>query len=561
MDSDQLAFVHVVALGGEQLATLLQRPQRVGRRGAGGVGDHHAVLALGDRAHFARAVMVEHVEQQPGALGQRLELVLETDQAAGGDHVIQTHASLAVGLHVLQLALADAQLLHDATLMQFLDVDHQLFDRLHQLAVDFLDDDFRARYRQFEAFATHRLDQHRQVQFTTTGDQELVGIGAFLDLQRDVVQGLTLQPLADLAAGDELAAAEVLATGERRVVDLERHADGRLIDGQRQGLRGVHRAQGVGDAEALDAGNGDDIAGLGFLDLDPLQTHEAQHLQHFGLTLLAFAVDHSDRHVGAYLAALDAADADQAHKAVVVQLADAHLERAIRIHARRRHVRHDRFVQRSHVAVAHGVLKAGIAVQGRRIDDREVQLLVGRAELVEQVENLVDHPVRTCAGTVDLVDHHDRLEAHGERLLGNEARLRHRSVHRVHQDQHRVDHRQHAFDLATKVGVSRGVDDVDPVALPGDGGILGQDRDATFLFLIVAVHHPFGENGTIGERAGLLQQAVNESGLAMIDVGDDGDIAKAFDGHGVERRVGSFHKEVRQYICLRVPRGFRCAVG
>ncbi|KAG1254850.1 hypothetical protein G6F65_016875 [Rhizopus arrhizus] len=253
-------------------------------------------------------------------------------------------------------------------------------------------------------------------------------------------------------------------------------------------------------------------------------------------------------------AALDAADADHAHEVVVVQLADAHLEGAFRIDFRLRRVLHDGFVQRGHVAVAHGVFQAGIAVQGRGVDDREVQLLIGGAELVEQVEDLVDHPLRTRARAVDLVDHHDRLEAHREGLLGHEAGLRHRAVHRVDQDQHGVDHRQHALDLTTEVGVAGGVDDVEPVldagllVFPGDGGVLGQDGDAAFLFLVVAVHHALGEDGALGQGAGLLQQLVDQGGLAMVDVGDDGDVAKIFDGHTKGgQSAPDLEKEVQHY--------------
>src|SRR3546814_11187244 len=71
---------------------------------------------------------------------------------------------------------------------------------------------------------------------------------------------------------------------------------------------------------------------------DLLQAHEAEHLQHLALALLAVAVDHADRHVGAHLAALDSADADQAEEVVVVQMADAHLEQAVLVHARRRNI-------------------------------------------------------------------------------------------------------------------------------------------------------------------------------------------------------------------------------
>ena len=313
-------------------------------------------------------------------------------------------------------------------------------------------------------------------------------------------------------------------------------------------------AQGVGDGQLRNAGDGHDVTGFGGVLLDALQAQEAQHLGDLAVALLAFTVDDGDLHVLLQGAALDAADADHAHEVVVVQLADAHLERAFRVHFRTRGVLHDRFVQRGHVAVAHCVFQAGVAVQGRGVDDREVQLLIGGAELVEQVEDLVDHPFRTGARTVDLVDHDDRLEAHREGLLGHEAGLRHRAVHRIDQDQHGVDHRQHALDLTAEVGVAGGIDDVDPVldagllVFPGDGRVLGQDGDAAFLFLVVAVHHALGEDGALGQGAGLLQQLVDQGGLAMVDVGDDGDVAKIFDGHTKGgQSAPDLEKEVQHY--------------
>src|SRR5690606_21245219 len=86
-------------------------------------------------------------------------------------------------------------------------------------------------------------------------------------------------------------------------------------------------------------------------------------------------------------------------------------------------------------------------------------------------------------------------------------------------------------------GVPGGVDDVDAVldtgllVFPGDGSVLGQDRDATLLFLVIAVHHALGKHSALGQRVGVLEQAVNQSGLAVVDVSDDGDVAKVFDGH------------------------------
>jgi hypothetical protein len=145
--------------------------------------------------------------------------------------------------------------------------------------------------------------------------------------------------------------------------------------------------------------------------------------------------------------------------------------------------------------------------------------------------------VASCTRAVDLVDDHDRLEAHREGLLGHEAGLRHRTVEGIDEDQDRVDHRQHAFHFAAEVGMSRGVDDVDAVlgtvtlVGPADRGVLRENRDAAFLFDVVRVHHAVRHDLAVAERARLAQQAVDEGGLAMVDVGDDGDVAQLFDGH------------------------------
>ena len=114
------------------------------------------------------------------------------------------------------------------------------------------------------------------MQFAAAADLELVGVLGLLDLQRDVVQRLAHQAVAQLARGQELAAAAILHAGERRVVHLEGHADGRLVDGEHRQLLGrVDRAHGVGDAQVLDAADGDDVAGVGFVDFQALEAEEA----------------------------------------------------------------------------------------------------------------------------------------------------------------------------------------------------------------------------------------------------------------------------------------------
>ena len=70
------------------------------------------------------------------------------------------------------------------------------------------------------------------------------------------------------------------------------------------------------------------------------------------------------------------------------------------------------------------------------------------------------------------------------------------------------------------------VDQVDLDALPRDRGRLGQDRDAALALLVVGVHDPVDHRLVGGEGAGGAQQRVDECGLAVVDVGDQGDVAK-----------------------------------
>ncbi len=63
------------------------------------------------------------------------------------------------------------------------------------------------------------------------------------------------------------------------------------------------------------------------------------------------------------------------------------------------------------------------------------------------------------------------------------------------------------------------------------GAVLREDRDAAFLLDVSRVHDAFGDLLVFAEGAGLAQQLVDEGGLAVVNVGDDGDVADGA-GHG-----------------------------
>ena len=123
--------------------------------------------------------------------------------------------------------------------------------------------------------------------------------------------------------------------------------------------------------------------------------------------------------------------------------------------------------------------------------------------------------------------------AQRQRLARDESGLGHRALDRIHQQQHAVDHRQHALDLTAEVGVPGSIDDIDAGAAVLDRAVLGEDGDAALALDVVGVHDALADLLVGGEGARLLEQAVHQRGLAVIDMGDDGDVADgALHGRG-----------------------------
>ncbi len=94
------------------------------------------------------------------------------------------------------------------------------------------------------------------------------------------------------------------------------------------------------------------------------------------------------------------------------------------------------------------------AIAARTVEDREVELLVGRVEVGEEVEDFVDDFFVAAVRTVDLVDRDDRAKADLQRLGDDELGLRHRAFGGVDQNDRAVHHREDTLDFAAEVGVA-----------------------------------------------------------------------------------------------------------
>ena len=70
------------------------------------------------------------------------------------------------------------------------------------------------------------------------------------------------------------------------------------------------------------------------------------------------------------------------------------------------------------------------------------------------------------------------------------------------------------------------IDDIDVHAFILHRAVLRQNGDAALFFQVVGIHHALGDMLVRGESASLLQQLVHQGGLAVVNVGDDGDITE-----------------------------------
>src|SRR5271157_4645229 len=516
------AFVDFGAGGDEDFAAFLKVENGIAGDSAGavryeGTGGPHGDLALPvdvaqeQRVHDGGAARVgEHFAAQP-------------DQAAGGHVKLEAHAAGPVVHHLGHLPFALAQLLDHHAEKPLRTIDHQKLERLLDAAVDGARQDLGLADHQLETFPPHHFDQNGELQFAAAHHFEGV-VSQFLDADGDVGEQLFVEPLAQFARRHPLA----LAPREGRGVDGEGHGDGGLVDldlGQR--LRRFGAGDGLADGDALHAGDGEQVAGNSHGFVDALEPFERVELGDAGVVERAVALGDGHGVAISQGAIENAADGQAAQVIAVIQVGHQHLEHAIGIAHGRRNVLDDGVEERTQVVRRIVERTLGHAGFGDGVKHREIQLVFHRVEVDEQVVDLVEDFLHARVRPVDFVDDHNRRQLGLQRFHQNVARLRQRAFAGVHQQHDAIYHLERALHFAAEIAVAGRIDDVDLDAVVTDAGDLGEDGDAALAFQFVGIHDAFHVLLVLAEDAALVEHGVHQRGLAMVHVGDDGDVANA----------------------------------
>ena len=164
------------------------------------------------------------------------------------------------------------------------------------------------------------------MQLAASGDFESIGRIGLFNAHADVRLDLLEQAVSDISRSNELA----LAARERAVVDHEVHGYcGLVYFYERHRLDAVRGAGGLADIYIADAGDADNIARGGGIDLDTRESLKLIEARHPDILLSAVRFTEHYRLVLLDPAALNSADAYSADIIIVVKAREEYLKRGI----------------------------------------------------------------------------------------------------------------------------------------------------------------------------------------------------------------------------------------
>ena len=320
-----------------------------------------------------------------------------------------------------------------------------------------------------------------------------------------------------------------VTTRKRAVVDAESDCDGGGINRLcRDRVLNRKITDRIGHGRFGHTRKAYDIAGFRHVDRRLCKTAERQNFSH--AELLNFSTIARQRFycfTSAQRACLNAASQNTADERIGTQRGCQHAERLFTLLdlLGGRDVINDKLKQRIKVLTV--ALKAVVTptVTARSVERWEIKLLVSCVKRSEQIKDFVKRAIRFRIRLINFVQNHDWLEPKRECFRGYKFCLGHRTLCGVHEQNNTVNHRQDPLYLGAEVRVTGGVNDVDAQTVPFNRCRFGENRNAALTLQIVAIHGAFGHCLVLAESTGLFEKFVNKGRFAVVNVGDDRNIA------------------------------------
>ena len=162
----------------------------------------------------------------------------------------------------------------------------------------------------------------------------------------------------------------------------------------------------------------------------------------------------------------------------------------------------------------------------RTVDRWEFQLLFVCIQFEHQIEYFFVYFVRCTIVFVNFVDHQQGFDPHRQRFSKNETRLRHWTLESIHQQTNSVCHVQYTFNLTSKVGVTRSVDDVDLCSFVSHRYVLRHDGNPSFAFQVVVIHDQFScRTVALVHYLSCFNHFINQGRLTVVNVCNNCDVS------------------------------------
>ena len=346
-------------------------------------------------------------------------------------------------------------------------------------------DYFRFANLQFVAFTTHGFNQDGQVQFATAGNFECIGAFSFFHAHGNVGFDFFKQAVTQMTAGYIIA----FFASKGAVVYRENHGQGRFVNFKTlQRFRIFVVSNGFANVSVSQANQSNDIACTNFVSFYTFQTLIGVETTNFCFTATVF-VAQSNIFAIVNGTANNATYNDTTNIGIPVQSVNQHLKRSFYVNVGSRNVFHNYFEEGFKVVAFFFHGKLSDTVTSGSENNGEFQLVFVSVQLDEKVKYFVDNFVYTLVRTVNFIDYNDGFQMLFQCFTQYIFGLRHRTFVGVYQKQYAVNHGQYAFNFATKVSMARSIKNVDFGIAVHNGGVLGQNGNATFTFQIVGVHY------------------------------------------------------------------------